>query len=204
MIIVRWADDFVIGFQHERDAKCFLEELCGRFKRFSLELHPEKTRLIRFGRFARRDAVRFDGRRKPETFNFLGFTHHCGMSRNGKFMVGRTTMSKRLTAKLKEVKETLRKRMHEPIVRQGRWLASVVRGYFHYHAIPGNSRAICAFRTQVSRLWFRTLKRRSQKTRITWERMKTIVEAWLPKACILHPWPEQRFAARIQDKSLMR
>ena len=204
VIIVRWADDFVIGFQHGEEAQSFLEELRDRFGKFSLELHPEKTRLIRFGRFAKRDAVRYDGRRKPETFNFLGFTHQCRVNRNRKFIVARTTMRKRLTAKLKGVKEELRKRMHESIVNQGRWLASVVRGYFQYHAIPGNVEAIGAFRTQVARLWFRTLQRRSQKTRLTWVRMAILVNAWLPKARILHPWPEQRFAERVRDKSPVR
>ncbi|MCI0408937.1 MAG: group II intron reverse transcriptase/maturase, partial [Acidobacteria bacterium] len=195
VIVVRWADDFVVGFQYEAEAKRFLEDLRDRFQKFSLELHPEKTRLIRFGRFARRDAGRFDGRRKPETFNFLGFTHHCGVSRNGKFMVCRTTMKKRFVAKLQAVKAELRHRMHASLVHQGFWLASVVRGYFAYHAIPGNWKAIGAFRTQVARLWYRTLRRRSQKSRITWDRMTRIVKAWLPPARILHPWPEQRFAA---------
>lgn len=204
VIIVRWADDFVIGFQHGWEAQSFLEELRERFKKFSLELHPEKTRLIRFGRFAKRDAVRYDGRRKPETFNFLGFTHQCRVNRNGTFMVVRTTMRKRLTAKLKGVKEELRKRMHEPIGKQGRWLASVVRGYFQYHAIPLNGAAIDAFRTQVARLWYRTLKRRSQRSNLNWGRMTQIVDAWLPKARILHSYPEQRFAERIRDKSRVR
>ena len=204
VIIVRWADDFVIGFQNCWEAQSFLKELHERFRKFSLELHPEKTRLIRFGRFAKRDVVRFDGRRKPETFNFLGFTHQCRVNRNGKFMIVRTTMRKRLTAKLKGVKVELRKRMHDPIVKQGKWLASVVRGYFQYHAVPGNYKAIHAFRTQVARLWYRTLKRQSQRTNLKWDRMNVIVEAWLPRARILHPWPEQRFADRIRDKSRVR
>lgn len=204
VIIVRWADDFVIGFQHEGEAKRFLEELHSRLKKFSLELHSEKTRLIRFGRYAKQNAVRYDKCRKPETFNFLGFTHHCGVSRNGKFMIGRTTMRKRLTAKLKEVKMELKKRMHEPILEQGRWLASVIRGYFNYHAIHGNKRRISAFRYRVTCMWYRTLQRRSQKDSITWEQMNTRVDAWFPKICILHPWPEQRFAATIQDRSRMR
>ena len=195
VIVVRWADDFVVGFQYETDARRFLEELRHRFQKFSPDLHPEKTRLIRFGRFARRDSRRFDGRRKPETFNFLGFTHHCGMNRNGTFMVCRTTMKKRIAAKLQAVKAELRKRMHDGLVLQGLWLESVVRGYFAYHAIPGNWKAIGAFRTQVARLWYRTLRRRSQKTRITWDHMTRVVKAWLPPARILHPWPEQRFAA---------
>jgi len=204
VIVVRWADDFVIGFQHGWEAQSFLEELRERFKKFSLELHPEKTRLLRFGRFAKRDAVRYDGRRKPETFDFLGFTHQCRVNRTGMFVVARTTMRKRLTAKLKGVKEGLRKRMHEPIGAQGRWLASVVRGYFQYHAIPGNWEAIGAFRTQVARLWYRTLTRRSQRSRLTWKKMTHIANAKLPKARILHPWPEKRFAERIRDKSRVR
>jgi len=204
VIIVRWADDFVVGFQYEAEAKRFLEELRDRFQKFSLDLHPDKTRLIRFGRFARRDSRRFDGRRKPETFNFLGFTHHCGVNRNGKFMVCRTTMKKRFAAKLQAVKAELRHRLHDGLVPQGFWLESVVRGYFAYHAIPGNWKAIGAFRTQVARLWYKTLRRRSQKTRITWDRMTRIVKAWLPPARILHPWPEQRFAAMFQGRSRMR
>ena len=204
VIIVRWADDFVIGFQHEADARRFLEELRGRLEKFSLELHPEKTRLIRFGRFARRDSRRFDGRSKPETFDYLGFTHHCGVTRSGKFLVCRTTMKTRLRARLRAVKEELRKRMHHGLVEQGLWLRSVVRGYFVYHAIPGNWAAIAAFRTQVARHWYRTLRRRSHKTRLNWERMAKIVQRWLPPACILHPWPEQRLAAIIQGRSRMR
>jgi RNA-directed DNA polymerase len=197
VIIVRWADDFVVGFQYEADARRFLEELRDRFRKFSLDLHPDKTRLIRFGRFARQDAGRKDGRRKPETFNFLGFTHQCGVTREGKYLVCRITMKKRFRAKLQEIKAELRRRMHDNLISQGHWLESVVRGYFQYHAIPGNWKAIAAFRTLVTRLWFRTLRRRSQKTRITWERMHRIAKAWLPAAHILHPWPEQRLAARI-------
>jgi RNA-directed DNA polymerase len=204
VIIVRWADDFVIGFQYEAEAKRFLQELHGRFRKFSLALHPEKTRLIRFGRFARQDARRFDGRRKPETFNFLGFTHHCGATREGKFRVCRITTKKRFTAKLREVKAELRKRMHHDLVEQGLWLRSVVRGYYEYHAIPGNWEAMGAFRTQVARHWYRTLRRRSQKSRLTWDRMAKIVDAWLPPARILHPWPEQRLHAIIQGRSRMR
>jgi RNA-directed DNA polymerase len=195
VIVVRWADDFVVGFQYEPEARRFLAELRDRFRKFSLELHPEKTRLIRFGRFARRDCVLFDGRRKPETFDFLGFTHYCGVNRHGKFMVCRITMRKRLTAKLRVVKAELRRRMHDDLVSQGQWLESVVRGYFAYHAVPGNWEALGAFRTEVARLWYRTLRRRSQKTRVTWTRMTQIVKAWLPPARILHPWPDQRFDA---------
>jgi group II intron reverse transcriptase/maturase len=194
VIIVRWADDFVVGFQYQAEAERFQRELQARFAKFSLSFHPEKTRLIRFGRFACRDCKRFDGRRKPETFNFLGFTHYCGINRKGKFMVSRKTMRKRLTLKLRDVKTELRKRMHVPIKEQGAWLRSVVMGYFAYHAIPGNWDALGAFRTQVVRTWYRTIRRRSQKSRITWKHMSNIASKWLPKARILHPWPEQRFA----------
>ena len=201
VIIVRWADDFVVGFQYEDDARRFKGELQDRFERFSLELHPEKTRLIRFGRFAARDSRRFDGKRKPETFDFLGFTHYCGINRNGKFQVCRITKRKRLTAKLHEVKVELRKRMHQSIPAQGSWLKSVVRGYFAYHAIPGNWRALGTFRTQIARMWYKSLRRRSQKTRVTWQRMTNIANRWLPPARILHPWPEKRLAAIIQGRS---
>jgi group II intron reverse transcriptase/maturase len=203
VIIVRWADDFVVGFQYESEARRFLADLRDRFREFSLELHPEKTRLIRFGRFARQDVRRLDGKKKPETFDFLGFTHYCGVNRNGKFQVGRKTMKKRFTAKLREIKAELRKRMHQELVQQGTWLQSVVRGYFVHHAIPGNFDTLRAFRTQVERHWRRTLRRRSQKTRLTWERMKKYTKVWIPRARILHPWPEQRFAAIIQGRSRM-
>jgi group II intron reverse transcriptase/maturase len=203
VVIVRWADDFVVGFQYGSDARRFLEELRDRFRKFSLELHPEKTRLIRFGRFARQDIRRDDGKKKPETFDFLGFTHYCGVNRNGKFQVGRITMKKRLTAKLHEIKAELRKRMHQKIVQQGLWLKSVIRGYFAYHAIPGNFDALRAFRTQVERLWHRILRRRSQKTRLTWDRMKKYLKTWIPRARIIHPWPEQRYVAIIQGRSRM-
>jgi RNA-directed DNA polymerase len=203
VIIVRWADDFVVGFQYEDEASRFKEALRARLERFSLELHPEKTRLICFGRFARRDSMRIDGRSKPETFNFLGFTHYCGVSLSGKFLIGRITQRKRLTAKLHEVKAALRERMHQSIVDQGSWLASVIRGYFAYHAVPGNWAALGSFRMQCTRLWYKTLRRRSHKTRLTWARMKTLAQTWLPPARILHPWPEQRFSVFNQGKSRM-
>jgi RNA-directed DNA polymerase len=201
VIIVRWADDFVMGFQYRDDARRFLMELQERFREYSLELHPEKTRLIRFGRFAARDCKSFEGRNKPETFNFLGFTHYCGISRSGHFMVKRKTMRKRLTAKLHEVKIELKKRKHQTIREQGSWLRSVVRGYFAYHAIPDNIKAISAFRHQIAMLWYRTLRKRSQRNRMTWERMSKTVSMWLPPARILHPRPDQRFDAMTQGKS---
>ena len=194
----------MVGFQYQDDAKRFHAELQDRFRKFSLELHPDKTRLIRFGRFARRDSRQLDGRKKPETFDFLGFTHYCGVNRNGKFKTCRITMKKRFNAKLHEVKTELRKRMHQPIAEQAKWLSSVVRGYYQYHAIPGNWNTIGAFRTQVTRMWYKTLKRRSHKSRLNWKRMTKIADAVLPRARILHPWPEQRFAAIIQGRSPVR
>jgi len=204
VIIVRWADDFVMGFQYRDDAVRFLKELHERFREHSLELHPAKTRLIRFGRYACQNCKRIDGRRKPETFNFLGFTHYCGVSGKGEFMVKRKTMRERFTAKLHEVKAELRKRMHQAISDQGSWLRSVVRGYFAYHAVPCNGEVLGAFRTQIAQLWCKTLRKRSQRNRMTWERMGKLVNLWLPPVKILHPWPEQRFAAMTQGKSHVR
>lgn len=192
VICVRWADDFVVGFQYQDDANKFRLALSERLNKFSLELNQEKTRLIRFGRYAKRDVQRFEGRSKPRTFNFLGMTHICRQNRNGKFQVHRKTIGKRLTAKLREIKTELRKRMHVDIPIQGEWLATVVRGYFGYHAIPGNSEALETFRTQIAHMWYKTLRRRSQKKKLTWEKMNPIVHLWLPKTKILHPWPEQR------------
>jgi group II intron reverse transcriptase/maturase len=194
VIIVRFADDFTVGFEYEDDARRFLDELRGRFAKFSLELHPGKTRLIEFGRHAARDrAAR--GEPKPETFAFLGFTHICARSKSGRFWVRRKTDSKRMRAKLKMVKDQIRRRRHLPLPEQGRWLASVVRGHQAYYAVPGNYDAVHAFRTQVTRHWHQTLRRRSQKTTITWARMNRIVTRWLPPTRTVHPFPEVRFAA---------
>jgi group II intron reverse transcriptase/maturase len=203
MIIVRWADDFVVGFQYKDDAKRFHAELRGRLKKFLLELHPEKTRLIRFGRFAKQNCAK-DGRKKPETFDFLGFTHYGGISRKGKFMVSRITVKKRLKAKLYEVKTELRKRMHQSLGKQAKWLSSVIRGYNQYHAIPGNYKAISTYRHLIVCMWYKTLKRRSQKCKLNWERMKRIADAGLPRPRILHPWPEQRYAAIIRGRNPVR
>jgi hypothetical protein len=195
MIIVRWADDFIVGFEHEGDARRFLTELRERFARFGLELHPDKTRLIEFGRYAaERRGKR--GLGKPETFDFLGFTHICGKSRKGRFWVKRVTMSKRMRAKLAEINDQLRRRRHWPIPEQGQWLASVVRGHRAYYAVPGNTDAVNAFRTQVTRHWYSALRRRSQRTRITWPRMNRVAKRWLPPARAVHPFPNVRFAAR--------
>ena len=193
MIIVRYADDFIIGFQHENDARCFLDEMRARLGKFALTLHPEKTRLIEFGRFAAERRKR-RGLGKPETFNFLGFTFICGKTLAGQFQIKRKTRRDRMWAKLKTIKEELWKRMHQPIPEQGKWLERVVRGYFNYHAVPTNARALHVFLHHVTDLWRRTLRRRSQKDRITWERMTQLVDAWLPKPIILHPWPSERFA----------
>ena len=191
MIIVRYADDFIIGFQHRHEAEQFLAELRERLAKFDLELHSDKTRLIEFGRFAaERRSSRGEG--KPETFDFLGITHSCGTTRRGKFNVIRQTMAKRLQAKLRAVKGELRRRLHHPIPEVGRWLRSVLRGYYGYHAIPNNSYALKSFHHQVIRLWFRTLRRRSQRTTMTWQRMERLVKSWLPAPRILHPHPEQR------------
>jgi RNA-directed DNA polymerase len=193
MIIVRYADDFIVGFQHEADARRFLDEMRKRLREFALSLHPEKTRLIEFGRFAAERRKR-RGLGKPESFNFLGFTFICDKTRAGKFQIKRKTRADRMRAKLKEIKQEMRRRMHQPIPNQGKWLRQVVRGYFNYHAVPTNGHALHVFRHHVTDLWRRTLRRRSQKDRMTWERMTQLVDAWLPKPIILHPWPSDRFA----------
>jgi group II intron reverse transcriptase/maturase len=193
MIIVRYADDFIVGFQHESDAQRFLNEMRDRLREFALSLHPEKTRLIEFGRFAAERRQR-RGLGKPETFNFLGFTFICGKTRAGRFQIKRKTRADRMRAKLREIKQEMRRRMHQPIPAQGRWLERVVRGYFNYHAVPTNGRALEVFRHHVTNLWRRTLRRRSQKDRMTWARIMQLVDAWLPKPIVLHPWPSDRFA----------
>jgi RNA-directed DNA polymerase len=195
MIIVRYADDFIIGFQHEHEARRFLDEMRKRLAEFALSLHPEKTRLIEFGRFAAERRQR-RGLGRPETFNFLGFTFICGKTLSGKFQIKRKTRRDRMRVKLREIKRKLRRRMHEPIPVQGKWLGQVVRGYFNYHAVPTNGHTLHVFLHRVTDLWRRTLRRRSQKDRTTWERMTRMVDAWLPKPTILHPWPSDRFAVR--------
>ena len=193
MIFVRYADDFIVGFQHERDACRFLDEMRERLGKFALTLHPEKTRLIEFGRFAAERRKR-RGLGKPETFNFLGFTFICGKTRAGKFQIKRKTRADRMRAKLKMVQEEMRRRMHQPIPDQGKWLCYVVRGYFNYHAVPTNSEALVAFRTEIARRWRRALSRRSERTKINWKQMKQLIDTWLPQPRILHPWPDKRFA----------
>ena len=195
VIVVRYADDIVAGFEHEADARRFWDAMRTRFEQFALELHGEKTRLLEFGRLA---AVRRQRRElgKPETFSFLGFTFICGKSRRGAFQLQRKTRGDRMRAKLCEVKAELRSRMHHAIPEQGRWLKAVVTGFFVYHAVPTNARALDAFRHHVTNLWRRTLRRRSQKDHMTWRRMTQLADAWLPPPRILHPWPDQRFAVK--------
>lgn len=203
VIIVRFADDVVVGFEHERDARRFEDELRQRLAKFGLELADDKTRLVEFGRFAARNRQQ-RGLGRPETFAFLGFVHICATTRNGRFLLKRITIAKRMRAKLKELNVELKRRRHLPIPEQGRWLASVLRGHLAYYAVPTNSDAIQAFRTQVIRLWYAALRRRSQRTRLNWERMRRLVARWLPSARIQHPWPNVRFDARTQGRSPVR
>jgi RNA-directed DNA polymerase len=193
VVVVRYADDFVVGFQSHADATRFLVELRDRLRRFALELHPDKTRLISFGLFAAQRRAERGLKGRPETFNFLGFTHICGKKRsNGRFTVLRQTIRKRLQAKLSEVKAELRRRMHDPIPEVGRWLRSVVGGHTRYYGVPMNGRALVTFRHQVGRLWHRALSRRSQNGRVLWDRMRRLITRWLPPARVCHPYPLRR------------
>ena len=192
MIIVRYADDFIVGFKHESDARRFLDEMRAQLAENALTLHPGKTRLIEFGRFAGTNR-KARGLGKPETFNFLGFTFISGKSRSGKFLVKRKTRRDRMQAKLKMITREIRRRMNQPIPILGKWLGSVVRGYFNYHAVPTNIRALATFRDEITRRWLRILCRRSQRTSLTWERMVAIADAWLPQPRIILAWPRQRF-----------
>jgi len=194
VIVVRYADDNVLGFQHRADADRFLAEFRERLERFGLELHPDKTRRIEFGRFAEQNR-RQRGEGKPETLDFLGFTHVSGKNRHGAFTVRRQTIRKRMRAKLQEIKQQLRRRMHDPVAQTGKWLQSVVQGYFNYHAIPGNLDSLGAFRERVTRLWRWTLRRRGQRRRANWARMHRLAERWIPRPRVLHPYPERRFDA---------
>ena len=195
MIMVRYADDLVVGFQHETDARRFWDAMRERLREFSLSLHPDKTRLIEFGRFATQNHEK-RGRSKPETFKFLGFVLICGKSRRGDFQIWRKSRRDRMRGKLREIKEALRQRMHRPIPETGKWLAQVVAGYFAYHAVPTNSPAIAAFRYHVVILWHRQLLRRSQRARLLWTQMAKLADDFLPKPRILHPWPSVRFAVK--------
>ena len=203
MIVTRFADDFVVGFQHLGEAKRFLKDLRERFAKFNLELHPDKTRLIEFGRFAAQNRKE-RGLTKPETFDFLGFTHICGKTKDGRFWLRRITIKKRLRAKLKQVKAELERRRHLPVPEQGRWLASVVRGHLAYYAVPGNIDAVGSFHRQAGRYWLRALRRRSQRHRLTWQRMSRLIDRWLPPVRIVHPQPSACFDARTLGRSPMR
>jgi group II intron reverse transcriptase/maturase len=203
VIVVRFADDFVVGFEHRAEAERFLSELKERFLKFGLELHSEKTRLIEFGRVAANErAKRGEGR--PETFDFLGFTHLCGKTRSGRFTVIRQTMTKRLKAKLKAVSTVLRRLLHDPIPALGAYLRAVMSGHMQYYAVPFNIRAIQRFRYGLVLLWRQTLSRRSQRARVTWERMTALEKRWIPPARICHMYPEQRVRVMTQGRSRMR
>jgi group II intron reverse transcriptase/maturase len=204
VVITRFADDFVVGFEHREDAERFWVDLRDRLAQFGLDLNAEKTRLIEFGRHAARER-KARGLGKPETFQFLGFTHVCAKTRkSGRFKLKRITDSKRVRAKLHALKGEMRRRMHLPIPEQARWFASVLRGHYQYYAVPDNIGALNAFRKGLIRHWLRSLRRRSQRSTMTWERMWRLADRWLPQPRILHPWPEQRFAVITQGRSPVR
>src|SRR5579872_5367542 len=203
VIVVRYADDLVVGFEHRAEAERFLKEFQERLAKFGLEIHPDKTRLIEFGRFAASDRQK-RGEGKPETFTFLGFTHFCGRNSRGHFVVWRRTAAKRLRAKLLAIKQELRRKMHEPIVLVGAWLKRVVEGYYRYHAVPGNLAVLSRFRERICRYWRRILRPRSQRRKPNWEQLRPIFNRWIPLSRTLHPYPDVRFDARIQGKSRMR
>ena len=203
VIIVRFADDYIVGFEHHGDAQRFLADLRDRLAKFCLGLHAEKTRLIEFGRHAARNR-KARGLGKPETFEFLGFTHVCAKTRRGRFTLKRVTSKKRMRAKLSEVKTELMQRRHLPIPEQGQWLAGVVRGHLNYYAVPSNSDAVIAFRTQATRHWRHALRRRSQRSRLAWERMNRLATRWLPPARVRHPYPDARFDASTRGRSPVR
>jgi RNA-directed DNA polymerase len=194
VVVVRYADDTVLGFQAQAEADRFREDLQKRLAKFGLELHPDKTRRIEFGRYAELNRKR-RGEGKPETFDFLGFTHISGKNRKGYFTVKRRTVAKRLRGKLQEIKLQLRRRRHEPVAQTGEWLRSVVQGYFNYHAVPGNLDSLGVFRTRLIRLWRGQLTHRSQRHCCNWERLHRLAARWLPGPRVLHPWPTARFAA---------
>jgi group II intron reverse transcriptase/maturase len=203
MIVVRYADDLVAGFQHRADAERFLKDFQERLAKFGLEIQPEKTRLIEFGRFAASDR-RKRGEGKPATFTFLGFTHFCGTNSTGRFVVWRHTAAKRMRARLQSIKIELRRMMHEPVALVGAWLKRVVDGYYRYHAVPGNLNTLGRFRERICRYWRHVLRRRSQRRKPDWEQLRPLFDCWIPKPRTLHPYPDVRFDARIQGRSRMR
>ena len=194
VVVIRFADDTIVGFQYQTDADHFLENLRERLGKFGLELHPDKTRRIEFGRFAEQNRER-RGEGRPETFDFLGFKHISGQNGLGRFMVRRTTIRKSMRAKLRQIKQQLRERMHDPVPQTGQWLQSIVQGYFNYYAVPGNLKSLGVFRDRVLALWWRTIRRRSHKHRINWTRLLKLALRWLPQPRALHPFPDARFAA---------
>src|SRR5450631_3017260 len=195
VVVVRYADDLVVGFQHRTEAERFLKEFGERLAKFGLELNPAKTRLIEFGRFAARDRKQ-RGERKPETFTFLGFTHYCGQRhKSGTFTVWRVTAKKRMVAKLKAIKVELQRRMHDRMAEVGAWLRKVVLGYYQYHAVPGNTTQLRIFKLRVCRLWQSVLVRRSQRAQMRWERFTPVLNRWIPPPRVLHPYPDARFYA---------
>ena len=203
VIVVRFCDDFVVGFQYEDDAEKFREALIKRFHEFNLELNADKTRLIEFGRFAAQNRKR-QGKGKPETFDFLGFTHVCGKTSEGKFTVLRHTIGKRVRVKLMELKEELRRRLHWPVPVVGAWLRVVLLGHYNYYGVPGNTRKLGAFRYHVSCLWYKMLRRRSQRHRINWERMNRLIGNWFPQPRIHHPYPDFSRYVITQGRSPVR
>jgi group II intron reverse transcriptase/maturase len=204
VIVVRYADDTIIGFEHEHEARTFLQELQERMRTFDLALHPDKTRLIRFGRYAAKQREKL-GEGKPETFDFLGFTHFCTRSRKGgTFVIGRKTIKKRMRAKLQAIKTELRNRMHDPIVKTGAWVKLMLQGHLNYFAVSGNAPSLWCFFNEVRRRWLRSLRRRSQKAFLSWEKFIRFVDRFFPSIRILHPLPCHRFDARTQGKSPVR
>jgi group II intron reverse transcriptase/maturase len=203
VVIVRYSDDFVVGFQYRQDAERFYEDLVDRFKEFSLELHCGKTRIVEFGRFAAQNRRR-RGEEKPETFNFLGFTHICGKTRNGKFVVHRHTISKRMIAKLKSLKEKLRRRLHWSVPKVGKWLRTVLVGHYRYYGLLGNSRKLESFRYHLTCLWFKVLRRRSQRHKTNWDRMNRLIKRWLPLPRIWHPYPDLSLYVTTRGRSPVR
>jgi group II intron reverse transcriptase/maturase len=203
VVVVRFADDFIVGFTHRHEAERFLRDWRARCARFKLELHPDKTRLVEFGRFAA-ERRRQRGQGKPETFTFLGFTHICARTREGRFRVWRQTMRQRWQAKLREVKDTLRQRRHLPILVQGAYVRAVVQGHTRYYGVPGNGHAVSTFRWAVGRTWRAALNRRSQGRNMSWTRMRRVLDRWLPSARVCHPPPWERFGVIPQGGSRMR
>ena len=203
VIVVRYADDSALGFQHRDEALSFQHQLEARLAKFGLALHPKKTRLLRFGRYAIRDAQAM-GEGRPESFDFLGFTHLCSHNSLGRFTIRRKTMRKRRVSQLKRIRAELRRRLHDPVARTGAWLQRVVQGHINYYGVPLNSQTVSGFCYEVRKSWYRTLCRRSQRKRLNWQRYGRIADYWLPRPRVVHPYPEQRFDAKTQGRSRMR